>query len=300
MTIQTFSWPDKPDLLIHVYRLDQNHEIISGNKLYKLQPWLHKAKSENIALLSCGGAYSNHLHALAYAGRQYSLSTYGLVRGLQEDNLTITLQDCKQFGMTLIPVSREAYRQRYSADFHRRYLNNLNEDALWVPEGGTDEIAVSACEKIGQHLNDQSQTTRFSSVWIAVGSGGTLAGIARSLHRAIPLYAVPVMRHWQDVRLRVESFLTPHQAERIRWVEHADYGGFGRYNRESLDFHRKLEQVSNIEFDPVYTAKTMRRMLEMFVNNEISETAPLLVHTGGLQGRRSLNLSQSEAWSNAF
>ncbi len=300
MTIQTFSWPHKADVLIHVYRLDQNHEIISGNKFYKLQPWLQKARSENVALLSCGGAYSNHLHALAFAGQQYGLSTYGLVRGLEEDNLTITLKDCEQYGMTLIAISRDAYRQRYSTDFHRSYLESINEDALWVPEGGTDELAVAACEKIGEQLNNQWHTTRFSSVWIAVGSGGTLAGIARSLHSDIPLYAVPVMRHWQEVRLRVEGFMTPQQAQRIRWVDHADYGGFGRYNRKSLEFHHKLEQLSGIQFDPVYTAKVMRRMLEMALSNEVTDIAPLLVHTGGLQGRRTVIPSQSEAWSNAF
>jgi len=300
MTIQTFSWPEKPDLSIHVFRLDQNHEILSGNKFYKLQPWLQKARSQNVALLSCGGAYSNHLHALAYAGQQYGLSTYGLVRGLQEDQLTVTLQDCHDFGMTLIPVSRKAYRKRYSQEFVIHYLETLDEDALWVPEGGTDEQAVTSCEQIGQQLNQLLPTSNFSSVWIAVGSGGTLAGVARSLNIDMPLFALPVMRQWQDVRLRVEGFLTQQQADRIHWVEHADYGGFGRYNRESLEFHSRLEQVSAIEFDPVYTAKAMRRLLEMVVNSEVSETAPLLVHTGGLQGRRSLNLSQDEAWSNVF
>lgn len=300
MTIQTFSWPDKPHSLIHVFRLDQNHKIISGNKFYKLQPWLQKAKSESVALLSCGGAYSNHLHALAFAGQQSGLSTYGLVRGLEEDNLTITLEDCHRFGMTLIPVSREAYQQRYTESFVSHSLESLDEDAIWVPEGGTDEQAIISCEQIGQQLNQLLQTVHFSSVWIAVGSGGTLAGVARSLNSDIPLFAVPVMRHWQQVRLRVESFLTQHQANRIRWVNNADYGGFGRYNRQSLEFHRKLEQVSAIEFDPVYTAKAMRRMLEMMLNGEATEAAPLLIHTGGLQGRRSLNLSRSGAWSNAF
>jgi len=295
MTIQTFSWPDKPGVPIYVYRLDQNHEVISGNKLYKLQPWLQKAKAQNVALLSCGGAYSNHLHALAYAGQQQGLSTYGLVRGLEQDNLTVTLKDCQKFGMKLIQVSREEYRQRYTADFVTRHLESLNEAALWVPEGGTNDQAVVACEQIGQHLNQLLKVNDFTSVWLAVGSGGTLAGVARSLRSDLPLYAVPVMRSWQEVRQRVERFLTPQQCARIRWVKHADYGGFGRYNQDSLQFHRQLEQVSGIEFDPVYTAKVMRRMLEMVVNGEVSDTAPLLVHTGGLQGRRSIITSLAGA-----
>jgi 1-aminocyclopropane-1-carboxylate deaminase len=288
MTIQIFSWPDKPGMPIHVFRLDQNHQVISGNKLYKLQPWLEKARTENAGLLSCGGAYSNHLHALAFAGQQNGLLTYGLVRGLEPDNPTFTMQDCLKCGMKLIPVSREEYRQRYEHEFVKHYLESLHESALWVPEGATDEQAVIACEQIGQQINSLLQLMDFSSVWLAVGSGGTLAGVARSLHPGLQLYAVPVMRHWQDVRVRVENFLTVQQSARIHWVDKADYGGFGRYNRKSLEFHRKLELVSGIEFDPVYTAKVMRRLLQAYVNGEVADRAPLLVHTGGLQGRRSI------------
>ena len=174
MTIQIFSWPAKPDLPIHVFRLDQNHEILSGNKLYKLQPWLQKAGAEKLALLSCGGAWSNHLHALAFAGQQQGLPTYGLVRGLEENNLTFTMQDCANFGMKLIPVTREEYRQRYTDEFVLRHLERLGERALWVPEGGTDELAVTVCEQIGQRLNSLLESSGFSSVWLAVGSGGTI------------------------------------------------------------------------------------------------------------------------------
>ncbi len=286
--IQTFIFPEIPSLQIHVLRLDANHALISGNKYYKLKPWLEKARPLNAGLMSCGGAYSNHLHALAAAGQQQGISTYGLVRGLQENHLTTTLQDCQQMGMQLFPVSRADYQKRYEAGFADKYLRRTGLATLWVPEGGTDESAVKACEAIGVELNHYLQDYHFDSVWLAVGSGGTLAGIARSLHPDVSLYAVPVLKHWEDVRQRVNSYLTPQQAGRINWVEQADYGGFGRYNRQHVEFLARLEQVSGIPFEPVYTAKLVRRLHELYQSQACSGDRPLVVHTGGLQGRRSI------------
>ena len=286
--IQTFAFPEIPSLLIHVLRLDANHALISGNKYYKLKPWLEKALSLNAGLMSCGGAYSNHLHALAAAGQQQGIATYGLVRAMQENNLTTTLQDCQPMGMQLFPVSRADYRKRYEAGFADKYLRRIEQTALWVPEGGTDESAVAACEEIGLALNHYLQHYHFDSVWLAVGSGGTLAGIARSLHPEVPLYAVPVLKHWKDVRQRVNSYLGAQQAGRINWVERGDFGGFGRYNRQHVEFIARLEQLSGIPFEPVYTAKLVRRLHELYQSRACSGNRPLVVHTGGLQGRRSI------------
>jgi 1-aminocyclopropane-1-carboxylate deaminase len=297
MTIQFISWPEIPDIAIQVFRLDKNHTVISGNKYYKLQPWLSRAKAENVALLSCGGAFSNHLHALAYAGKQAGIASYALVRALEADNLTCTMEDCKAMGMNLIPVSREVYGNRYSKDFASHYLELLDERALWVPEGGTDKLAVTSCESIGHELNHLCEVYRFNSVWLAVGSGGTLAGIARSLGSHIAIYAVPVMRNWHEVRQRIDGYFTAEQSQRIHWIDHASYGGFGRYNRESLAFHARLEAVSGIAFDPVYTAKVMRRMIELYMSEAVVEERPLMIHTGGLQGRRSIEGGLAKAVS---
>jgi 1-aminocyclopropane-1-carboxylate deaminase/D-cysteine desulfhydrase-like pyridoxal-dependent ACC family enzyme len=288
MTLQNFSWPEIPDIRIQIYRLDKNHDVVSGNKFYKLKPWLLKAKAQKAALLSCGGAYSNHLHALAYAGKQHNIATYGLVRGLETDNLTCTMLDCKAMGMQLFPVSREEYRKRYLADFASDQLESLDGQALWVPEGGTDEAAVVSCEEIGHDVNKSSELYHFDSVWLAVGSGGTLAGIARSLRSDMTIFAVPVMRNWQQVRHRIAVYMTAEQSQRIHWIDHADYGGFGRFKSESIAFHRELEAVSGIAFDPVYTSKVMRRMKELLLSREVAAGAPLMIHTGGLQGRRSV------------
>ena len=239
-------------------------------------------------MLSCGGAWSNHLHALAAAGQELNIATYGLVRGLQPDKLAVTLEDCKNRGMQLIGVSRSDYSRRNETGFAEDYQKYTRAETLWVPEGGTSETAVKSCTDIGKRLNDLSLEMAFDSVWLAVGSGGTLAGIARSLHPDIDLYAVPVLKQWQAVRDKVNSYLTSQQINRINWVSGGEFGGFGRYNNEHLQFMAELESIAQIPFDPVYTSKVMRRMLELMQDQLVPVQRPLFIHTGGLQGRRSV------------
>ncbi len=287
-SLQTFSLPMIPDL-VTVLRLDLNHPLVSGNKLFKLRPWLELALDAQKSLISCGGAWSNHLHAMAYACGERDIPCYGLVRAFEPDSPTPTMLDCAQAGMRLLPVSREQYLGRHEADFAARTSGLAEADFIWVPEGGTGEDAVTACEAIAEMINAcYRQNPVFNSVWLAVGSGGTLAGVARRLDADLKLFAVPVMVHWDDVRQRVESYLTDEQAGRIRWLDGAAYGGFGRMNKAYRDFFQDLDDSGEIPFDPVYTGKLAMRLQDYLLDHPGQGLKPLLLHSGGLQGRRSL------------
>ena len=284
-------------LNVSVLRLDENDSEISGNKFYKLQPWLQDALRTGRGLLSCGGAYSNHLHALAAAGKRYGIKTAGLVRGLEQGNLTYTMKDCCEMGMELIAVSRQEYSNRYQAGFAEKYLRQFQKSIqqpiqhpmIWVPEGGTETKAVEACEQIGFEINHLADNYAFDALWIAVGSGGTLAGIARSLNPSIQIRAVPVMKNYLTVKQRLSGYLNQQQSARITWVENGWYQGFGRFKQADVKRLLELEKQTGVPLDPVYTAKVMRRMIEAIQKNEFSDSRPLFLHTGGLQGRRSIS-----------
>ena len=63
-------------------RLDKIHSELGGNKYYKLKQNIdHILTLGRPPVVSFGGAYSNHLRALAAAGRIYSFKTIGFVRG---------------------------------------------------------------------------------------------------------------------------------------------------------------------------------------------------------------------------
>ena len=99
---------------VFVKRDDLIHNIISGNKWRKLKYNFQQAKNKNYnTVLSFGGAYSNHLHALSYAANQYGFYSIGVVRGEQKE--TSTLSFCSEQNMKLHYLKRSDYRsEKYS------------------------------------------------------------------------------------------------------------------------------------------------------------------------------------------
>src|SRR3954470_17138619 len=68
----------RKNVAIDVLRLDLIHPVISGDKWFKLKYHLQEAVQQNKkGLLTFGGAWSNHLVAMALAGAQAKLSTLG-------------------------------------------------------------------------------------------------------------------------------------------------------------------------------------------------------------------------------
>src|SRR5437773_2931162 len=95
-------------LRLSVLRLDKIHPVISGNKWFKLKYYLRDAKAKNKDhILTFGGAYSNHIVAVAAAGKIHGLKTTGVIRGEKPTELSHTLKQAIEFGMKLIFISRE-------------------------------------------------------------------------------------------------------------------------------------------------------------------------------------------------
>lgn len=94
-------------------RLDLTHPEISGNKWYKLKYNLLFAKENGYeTLLSFGGAYSNHIHALAVAGKLFGFKTIGIIRGEEHLPLNSTLQSASDNGMMIHYLDRKSYRKK--------------------------------------------------------------------------------------------------------------------------------------------------------------------------------------------
>ena len=92
----------KHKIQLYVYRLDLIHPQISGNKWFKLKYNIAKAKKlGKRTLLSFGGAYSNHIYALASAGKHYQLATIGIIRGEEHLPLNNTLAYAKACGIIM-------------------------------------------------------------------------------------------------------------------------------------------------------------------------------------------------------
>ena len=166
------------DVKIYMKREDLIHPIISGNKFRKLKYNLKELKkNKNSLLITFGGAFSNHLLAVAYLGKIEGIKTLAIVRGeeLKDYKLNTTLQKCSDFGMKFEFVSREKYRERNTNKYNYE-LQNKFKNAYIVPEGGTNKLGVKGCEEILSKYDKEF----FDVVCVPVGSGGTFSGLINS------------------------------------------------------------------------------------------------------------------------
>ncbi|GAA5145464.1 hypothetical protein GCM10023321_03380 [Pseudonocardia eucalypti] len=86
---------------------------IPGNKSRKLKYQLLGAQASGITtLLTFGGAYSNHVRAVAAAGRRFGFDTIGVIRG-EERPFNEGLAHAESAGMRLHYLDRATARDEW-------------------------------------------------------------------------------------------------------------------------------------------------------------------------------------------
>lgn len=273
------------DISLTIKRDDLNHPFISGNKLRKLKYNLIQAKAENQqTVLTFGGAFSNHIAAVAHAGKEQGFKTIGVIRGDElfdkiEENPT--LRFAQQNGMQFEFVTREDYRDK-SEIFFIEKLKEKFGDFYLVPEGGTNELAVKGCEEI---LTDEDAV--FDYVCCAVGTGGTISGLINSALPHQKILGFPALKG---------DFLTDEIrifAKQDNWNLISDYhfGGYGKVNLELIEFINTFLEDTKVPLDPIYTGKMVFGVIDLIHKNYFPEHSKIvLIHTGGLQGIEGMNI----------
>lgn len=261
-----------------------NHKIISGNKLRKLKfNIVESKKSGHDTLLTFGGAFSNHIAAVAQAGKENGITTIGIIRGEElqiKINENPTLKFAASCGMKFKFISRERYREKDS----ETYLKKLNLEFgrfYHLPEGGTNAIAVKGCEEI---LTPEDSS--FDYICCPVGTGGTMAGIINSSLPSQKILGFSALKG-DFLNTNVSKF-----AKKDNWEIVSDYhfGGYAKINKELISFINQFKHDFNIQLDPVYNGKMMFGLFDMIHNKKfLKPTKILAIHTGGLQGIAGMN-----------
>ncbi len=281
-TVINSPWPAQPS--ISIIRGDLIHPIVSGNKLFKLLPHLRQAKLAAIeTLISVGGRYSNHLHALAWAGQEFGFNTVGLVRGYPEQVLTPTLIDCMQWGMQIHFVNNKDYLDRYESAFWQPW-QKMYPNSICLYEGGFSKESVEGSTHWWSSI--PAQTTK---VVCAVGSGSTLAGLALSAPVGTEVIGVPVFKdplNYLDLKQKIASLEVSPESYSI-WSGYAGRG-FGKLSAAQAQFKDEFERDSGLLLDPVYTSKLFFAIQDRLQNDpKLSSENIAIIHSGGLQGNRS-------------
>lgn len=273
---------------VSLLRLDQTGGPAPGNKSFKLKAYLAQAQQLGITrLVSFGGAWSNHLHALAALGYQHGFETVGIVRGDEAQEESAMLADARGWGMRIVHVSREEYRRRNNADYQRHVTARFTP-CLLIPEGGATATGARGCGAIADMIHQSAPWAR--SIVLPVGTGTTLAGLAGSLDEGYELHGISALKGATDLEQRVQDMLgEPATDSHARWRILHDYhcGGFARVNAALREFILAFEATHSIGLEPVYTGKMLFAIHQLRECGEWSTDTPVLaIHTGGLQGRR--------------
>jgi 1-aminocyclopropane-1-carboxylate deaminase len=271
-------------ITLEIKREDLLHPFISGNKFRKLKYNLLQAKAENQqTLLTFGGAYSNHIAAVAYAGKEQGFKTIGVIRGDELGDKILenpTLKFAQECGMQFEFVTREAYRHKTEPDFIANLQQKFGSFYL-VPEGGTNEYAIKGCEEI---LTDED--AKFDYVCCAVGTGGTISGIINSTLAHQKVLGFPALKG-DFLKDEIRKF-----AHNENWDLVTDYhfGGYGKVNEELIQFVNQFYKQTKVPLDPVYTGKMVFGVIDLIQKNYFPDNSKiLLIHTGGLQGIKGMN-----------
>jgi 1-aminocyclopropane-1-carboxylate deaminase len=282
---------------------------LSGNKFYKLFYNLHAARDMGCnQLLTYGGAYSNHIYAVAMASKLYGFKAIGVIRGERPKVLSPTLSDAESAGMKLHFLSRLEYRNKSkSVQELSNELKRLYGDFFEIPEGGANVYGAMGTRVIGTAIR-QALKTDYTSICLAAGTTNTLAGIAAGIADEVGedlaqhttsldtgnVIGFSVLKGNGNLGEQVLHYQHTINKTTHNWrlINGYHCGGYAKKLPAYLQsFMREFEYNTNIRLDPVYTVKMCWGVSQMIAQNYWPRDSRLvLIHTGGLQGGRGFNL----------
>lgn len=270
---------------VQIKREDLIHPFVSGNKFRKLKYNLLQAKAENQkTLLTFGGAFSNHIAAVAFAGKERGFKTIGIIRGdelAQKVNENPTLLFAQKCGMQLEFISREEYRLKSELSFIENLKHKFGNFYL-IPEGGTNALAIKGCEEIITH-----EDADFDYICCSIGTGGTISGLINSALPHQKVLGFPALKG-DFLKEEIRNF-----AQNENWELISDYhfGGYGKINAELVLFINHFYAENQIPLDPIYTGKMVYGVIDLIQKNYFpAESKILMIHTGGIQGIQGMNI----------
>ena len=272
---------------IFLLRLDQIHPYLNGNKWFKLKYNLKAAAEKNYdTLLTFGGAYSNHIHALSSAGKIFGFKTIGIIRGEERLPLNPTLQFAADNGMKLHYVTRSDYRKKHTEEFQNSLKQKFG-NAYVVPEGGTNLLALKGCSEIPSLIQ-----TEYDYLCTACGTAGTLSGLIAGLEGKKNIRGFSVLKDGDFLADNTEKLVEEFVHKKFsNWMINLNYhfGGYAKINRTLIEFMGEFEKLNSVQLDYVYTGKMLYGIFDLLKSGYFKKSGRIVaLHTGGVQGNAGM------------
>ena len=298
-SILSFSRSQKVDLL----RLDSLHPIVSGNKFYKLRFYIAAAIQNGCStVVSFGGPYSNHIVALAFTAKEAKLKSIGYIRTNADEPMTPSLAEAMAYGMELVYLGRTDFQTKKASILE---LSATKSDTYFIDEGGYGAIGAKGAATILSENN----TTHYDYIICAVGTGTMLAGCINAASPNQKIIGIPVLKNEDSIEAEINVLLidkndpsnnpnydSTNNSNNDKINSHSytllhqfHQGGYAKTNSMMIDFMNRLWDTEKIPTDIVYTSKLLFGVEQLIQENYFEKNASILViHSGGLQGNRSL------------
>lgn len=268
---------------VDILRLDEIHPVISGNKWFKLKEYLLEAEREGEKnILTFGGAWSNHILATAAACNLTNFNSIGIIRGEKAQNLSATLEDVLKLKMKLFFTERSSYAQKKVPE--EVWHQYKQEETYIIPEGGYGLAGCSGAYDIGNYYSK-----KYSHVITACGTGTTFAGLVKAATNNEKLIGISVLKNHLGLTTDINQLLPLYLQNQFTIMNDFHFGGYAKITKELISFMNSYYLQTSIPTDIVYTGKMFYAVDQLIkINHLPANSQILIIHTGGLQGNRSL------------
>lgn len=288
---------------IYIKRDDQTGSELSGNKVRKLEFAVKEAQQNGCNLLiTCGGIQSNHARATAAVAAKLGMKSCLVLRGEKDtrpdgnhfldllfgaDVRFINSQDYSDRRMEIM----EEVKKEYELKGYKPYI---------IPEGASNGIGTfgyyCAMEEIIKQQKEMG--IEFNGIFIAVGSGGTYAGLYlanRIFNSKSRIYGINVCDNEEYFVSKIYNILLdsrkyysediPISRDEINIIDGYVGAGYAKSRSEELEFIKFIAGLEGLILDPVYTGKAMYGMVNEIKKGRFNDYRNILfIHTGGIYG----------------
>ena len=286
-------WEGADKVSLFVKRDDAIHPLMSGNKWRKLSHALTSPLPK--AIVSFGGGFSNHLHALGFVCHKLGIPLNAIIRGDYSASPTPMIEDLKSWGTHINYVDRITYKKRNDSAYLQQ-LKQQHPDATIIPEGGSQAQALEGIKDMVDEIDID-----FDFIVAPVASGATLAGIVSALNKrnknnAADTHQLAVCKAIGVGVLKGEDYLEglveqilPASLGRSNWhIDHNyHFGGYAKAPNELQTFCNDFNNTFDFDIEPVYSGKAFWAVKDMLAKGMFKDGSRIVIlHTGGLQGAR--------------
>jgi D-cysteine desulfhydrase len=281
---------------IYVKRDDLTGFLISGNKARKLEYLVADAMNKKCdTLITCGGIQSNHCRTTVAFAQKFGFDCHLFlrVRGKPKKVYTGNLLIERLLGAKIHYITPTQYTRRNEImNDYALKLKRRGRNPYVIPVGGSNRIGSLGYIGCMKEMEDFLRRKKIEAVYVAVGSGGTYAGLLlgkKLLDLTLDLNGIIVCDTVEYFSQKVSEICANIIRERklkltldpdeMHFIDGYIGKGYAIPYQDSLKTINRLAK-SGIFLDPVYTGKAFHGMLHHCRKKKYKRI--LFVHTGGI------------------